>query len=160
MLKREMTCCFTGHRVIEPYKEEIIKKRLEEEITNLIESGVVYYASGYARGFDFFASSVVAKLKEKNKIWLIAVIPCKDQDKFWNYKEKQIYAELLKKADKTIILSERYYSGCMYARNRYLVDFSNYCICYKNKESGGTAYTVSYAAKNKLKIINIADNKI
>ncbi|MBR1735558.1 MAG: DUF1273 family protein [Firmicutes bacterium] len=158
MTKREMTCCFTGHRTIDTSKEVIIKNILEEEVTNLIEKGVVYYGSGYCRGFDLIASSVIAKLKENNKIWLIAVIPCREQDKFWSYEDRQIYAELLKKADKTVILSERYYNGCMYARNRHLVNFSQYCICYKNKETGGTAYTVSYAQKSKLNIINIADS--
>ena len=160
MNKREMTCCFTGHRYIEAAKENIIKKRVEEEIENLIEKGVVYFGSGFARGFDLIAASAVLKLKEKNKIWLIAVIPCKDQDKYWNNDERCFYDELLKKVDKTVILSEYYYNGCMYKRNRHLVDFSSYCICYKNKDSGGTAYTVSYAAKKGLNIINIADGKI
>ena len=47
-------------------------------------------------------------------------------------------------------------SGCMHVRNRHLVDFSSYCICYQTKETGGTAYTVNYAKENGLIIYNVA----
>ena len=30
------------------------------------------------------------------------------------------------------------------------------CVCYLNRESGGTAYTVRYAGKKGLEIINLA----
>ena len=37
-----------------------------------------------------------------------------------------------------------------------MVDNSSVCVCYLNRESGGTAYTVDYARKNGLEIINLA----
>ena len=45
----------------------------------------------------------------------------------------------------------------MFERNRKLVDMSTYCICYLTKATGGTAYTVKYAKKKNLQIINIGD---
>ena len=45
--------------------------------------------------------------------------------------------------------------GCMHKRNRHLVDNSSVCVCYLNKENGGTAYTVDYAGKKGLEIINL-----
>lgn len=45
----------------------------------------------------------------------------------------------------------------MFKRNRHLVDNSSVCICYQTKETGGTAYTVEYARKHGLRIINLAE---
>ena len=53
-------------------------------------------------------------------------------------------------------MSEAYTQGCMHRRNRHLVDHSSVCICYLTGSSGGTAYTVNYARKQGLEIINIA----
>ncbi len=46
---------------------------------------------------------------------------------------------------------------CIVKRNRHLVDYSSACICYLNKSTGGTAYTVEYAKKRGLQIINLAE---
>lgn len=45
----------------------------------------------------------------------------------------------------------------MFRRNRYLVDNSSICIAYLTKNKGGTAYTVDYAKKLGVTVINIAD---
>ena len=66
-----------------------------------------------------------------------------------------IKSNLKSKADKIVILSDKYYNGCMQARNRHMVNHSKYIICYKRKTSGGTAYTVNYANKKGLTIIEI-----
>lgn len=46
----------------------------------------------------------------------------------------------------------------MAKRNRHLVDNSSVCVAYLTQSGGGTAYTVEYANKHGLKIINIAKN--
>ena len=69
----------------------------------------------------------------------------------------QEYERIIALADEVICLSERYYKGCMHARNRFMVDNSNYCICYMTETTGGTAYTVGYAKQQGLHVINIAD---
>ena len=48
----------------------------------------------------------------------------------------------------------------MHKRNRYMVDSSGICICYWIRDKGGTAYTVRYAEKKSLKIINIAQRPV
>lgn len=69
----------------------------------------------------------------------------------------QEYDRIIALADEVICLSERYYKGCMHARNHFMVDNSNYCICYMTETTGGTAYTVGYAKQQGLHVINIAD---
>ncbi len=69
------------------------------------------------------------------------------------------YERIKSQADKVVYVSQEYTKDCMFKRNRHLVDNSSVCICYKIKDSGGTAYTVSYAKEQGLEVINIAGTK-
>lgn len=105
------------------------------------------------------AALTILKLKEKySHIKLILVLPCEIQTYKWNKKDIDIYENIKSKCDKYVYTSKYYYNGCMFKRNKHLVDNSQYCICYKTKEIGGTAFTVNYAKINGLSIYNIADN--
>ena len=98
------------------------------------------------------------KLKQKYpNIKLILVLPCKSQTRGWRQSDIDEYERILKQADKVVYISEDYYNGCMQKRNRHLVDGSSLCIAYLTKETGGSAYTVKYAEKNELTVINIAE---
>ena len=60
-------------------------------------------------------------------------------------------------ADEVIYVSETYSKGCMFERNRFMVDRASYCISYCTKKSGGSFYTVRYASEMGLKRIEISD---
>lgn len=66
------------------------------------------------------------------------------------------YERIKAQADKVVYMAQQYTPGCMHKRNRHLVDHSGVCVCYLTKESGGTAYTVNYAKRHGVEIINIA----
>ena len=83
------------------------------------------------------------------------VLPCRGQERKWSEADKKQYFDILKQADKRIYLSEKYYDGCMLARNRHLVDNSGYCVAYLRKKQGGTSYTVKYAETRGLQIIKL-----
>ena len=151
-------CCFTGHRVIpEPQKGELLKC-LEEIVRNLyITDGITTFYTGGALGWDTLAARAVIEVrKELPDVRLILVLPCKDQAKRWKAADREVYDSLKASADEVACLAEHYYRGCMFLRNRYLVDHSSVCVCYQTKDSGGTAYTVKYARKKGLKVINLA----
>lgn len=150
------TCCFTGHRKIPKEKYPQIEERLKAEIEKLIKKGVVYFGAGGALGFDTLCATTVLKLRTfYPQIRLVLVLPCKEQSKGWNSEDIEKYEWIKLQADKVTILSPHYYNGCMHQRNRHLVDNSSYCICYLTNSVGGTAYTVEYAKRQGLKIINI-----
>lgn len=154
---KKQTCCFTGHRKIPPEQYEEIIIRLKSEITAMIQQGVIYFGTGGALGFDTMAAQTVLALREQYpQIKLILVLPCKTQTRGWNEEDKATYENIKKACDKYIYISDAYTYGCMYERNRHLVDCSSYCICYLTKHSGGTAYTVEYAKKKGLTIMNLA----
>ncbi len=122
----------------------------------MIENGVCYFGTGGAIGFDTVAAELVLELKRSYPhIKLILILPCTDQTKGWKRADKIRYDRIRNNADKVKVLSDTYYSGCMHARNRHMVDHSAYCVCYCRKDSGGTAYTVDYATKNGLEVIYI-----
>lgn len=151
------TVCFTGHRVLPTEKISEILKSLEDALVALIEQGYCYFGAGGALGLDTLAAQAVLRLRERYpQIRLILVLPCRNQTRGWPQADVDIYEEIKRCADKVTYTSESYFRGCMQKRNRHLVDNSSVCICYLTKPTGGTAYTVNYARRSGLRIINIA----
>ena len=69
--------------------------------------------------------------------------------------DKKKYERVLKKCDEVIVLSENYYNGCLHYRDRYMVDKSDVLICFLREDKGGTYYTVNYAKKNNVPVIEV-----
>jgi uncharacterized phage-like protein YoqJ len=154
---RDKTVCFTGHRYISPSEKKKIEPWLEALLEKLIGEGYLYFGAGGAIGFDTLAAKTVLRLRKKHPdIKLILVLPCKSQIMGWKMKDIIVYERIKKQADKVVYTSESYDTGCMFKRNRHLVDHSSVCICYLVAASGGTAYTVEYATQNGLRVINLA----
>lgn len=151
------TCCFTGHRAIAANLQPKVSVCVEETIKMLIDKGITTFISGGAIGYDMLAAGIVLRLKAKYpQIRLIMALPCKDQHVKWAPSIQQSYRHILNHADETIYLSEKYCTGCMHLRNRFMVDNSSVCVAYMTHRTGGTAYTVNYAAEKGIEIINIA----
>lgn len=154
---REKTCCFTGHRNIPLLKRKTVAQRLKDELMALINNGYQYFGAGGALGFDTLAAQTVLELKKQySHIKLILVLPCETQTRSWKEKDIEIYEEIKGQADKVVYTSKEYTRGCMHKRNRHLVDNSSFCICYLSESTGGTAYTVDYAKKKGLSVVNVA----
>ena len=141
-------CCFTGHRTIPEGHDLLLIDLLGSKVRELyLHDGIKTYYSGGAKGFDTLAAMAVLDARETfPEIHLAIVLP-------YAY-----HADRWSAADKVICLAERYYNGCMFARNRYLVDHSSVCIAYQTKQTGGTAYTVKYALKKGIKVVNLAES--
>ena len=139
----------------------MIAKRLKTEIIRLVEDGYVYFAAGGALGFDTMAAKAVLELKETTcpQIRLILVLPCKTQTRGWDMDDVVVYEDIKARCDKFVYTSEEYTRGCMFKRNRHLVDNSSVCICYLTESKGGTAYTVNYANEKGLSITSLLNNE-
>ena len=155
---RDYTCCFTGHRALPPEERGAIAYQLEQTVIMLIQAGIRFFGAGGARGFDTLAAQTILKLRRKYPhIKLILVLPCLSQTQGWRDEDIKVYESIKTAADKVTYTSEKYTQGCMHKRNRHLVDHSSICVCYLTEDWGGTAYTVNYAKKQGLKVINLAD---
>ena len=150
------TCCFTGHRKLPEELIPRLKQELERAIRLLFYGGYHNFLSGGAIGFDSLAAGSVLHLKEELPgLRLILVLPCGDQDKYWNPIERGLYQRLLSGADETIFLADHYFKGCMHLRNRYLVEHSDLCLCYLTQNKGGTKYTVDYCRQKNIPVLDV-----
>ncbi len=171
MENKEKIVCFTGHRPIKlpwGYNEEKenciqFKKDLEKVIRNEINNGAEIFLTGMAEGFDMIAAEIVLKLiKEFPNIKIIAVIPCKNQEKKWNISQQERYWNIVNQCDKRIILSENITKECFNQRNMFMVQNSHSCIACWNGKPSGTGNTIRYAKEYslKIKVINPEEYKI
>ncbi len=155
MLK-EKTVCFTGHRKIAIEQQMIVADRLHSLIEKLILDGFTQFIAGGALGFDTLAALSVLSLKEKYpQAKLILALPCVTQTNGWSTEDILVYEQIKQHADQVVYVSQKYTRGCMFKRNRYLVDHSSVCVAFLTENKGGTAYTAEYARQKGLQVINL-----
>ena len=161
----KLVCAFSGHRperfhfgYDETHEDCLkIKAVLRKQIESLIAKNVTIYCSGMAMGVDVWAAAIVLELKANHpNITLNAAVPCKTQSNRWPLEQQERYHDILAQCDHVTTLHEKYTRSCMFERNRFMVDNSDYLLAvYAGGDKGGTAYTVSYAQKKGRKIIII-----
>lgn len=158
-------CSFTGHRPHKlpwGYDESdarcvAVKGALAGQIAALASIGVTDFFSGMADGVDVWAAQIVLKLRESNsEIKLHCIIPHPGQESRWNRAAQERYRAILALADDVQTLSQRYYSGCLQERNKYLIHSAAYLLAvYDESGEGGTACTVNYARQQGRRVVII-----
>lgn len=151
-------CCFTGRRNIPSEYFELICHELENEVLKAVKEGYTCFLSGFASGADLMAAETVINLRSKNNnIQLEAYLPYAQR-----ISSKNI-SSFLDKCDRKIICSDYYFKGCYHKRNRCMVDQCQKIIAITDgKEGGGTGYTIDYARKKNIDVVEIKygkDNK-
>lgn len=155
-------CCFTGHRNVIVNTD--LKGRLWEALHRLVEEyDVTDFFAGGAIGFDMLAErAVLALKKEYSCVKLHLILPCSPEAQTgkWHREQRELFREIMEKADSCTVLSEKYYPGCMKKRNEELVKNADFCICYYNNQdsSSGTGQTVRMCEKNDVTVINIYES--
>lgn len=154
---RSITACFTGHRVIPADVLPALTDRLDGVLLALYRRGYRIFISGAALGFDTLAAERVLALRNAHPdVQLVLAIPCSNQSERWNPEQGERYERMVYSADRTHVLSPKYYNGCMQVRNRFMVDRSSFCLCYLSHMKGGTLSTVAYAMKQDVPVLNAA----
>ncbi len=153
------TCCFTGHRNIRKEDKNTIRAKIREQVLTQLEIGVSTFMVGGAMGFDMLAAEVLLDLREKEgkALRLVSVLPYLEWREKWPEEEKDREDRILEKSDEILVSADEYSRHSYLDRDRRMVDSSAVCIAYCTRKSGGTAYTVRYALKNGLPVINLAD---
>ena len=160
-MEKELTCCFTGHRPQNlgfergSAAETALKNRISGAILRLIqERGVRHFISGMALGVDTYAAQSVLELREVfPEITLECAVPCRGQEKRWKKEDRDVYADILSRADKVTVLQDAYTPFCMQLRDAYMVENADLVLAVWNGSKGGTAYTVNCARKRGRTII-------
>ena len=151
-------CCFSGHRSLSdrhiPYMHEYLKTQLAQ----LCAMGCRTFYAGGAVGFDTIAALEVLKLKaDFPEVKLHLLLPYPGQADHFSASEKSTYEFIKERANSFLYLYPAYVPECMYARNRALVEHSELLLCYLIRRRSGTMYTVNYARRRGVPVINLAD---
>ena len=140
----------TGHRVL---GKSFSRPKLEGALRSLVAAGADTFYCGMALGFDILCCECLLALREEFPIKIVACVPCADQAARYGPRAKARYDALLSSCDETIVLHEKYENGCMFERNRRMVDGCDVLLAYLESERGGTFYTVNYAKKKGKRVI-------
>lgn len=155
---KSRTAAFTGHRMNRISIEETeLSTLLSSAIVHSYLNGYRFFLSGMAEGTDLLAAEEVLRIKEFcPDVELHCIIPFRGQPERMSVKNKSRYDRILSGADDEICLSERYYNGCFFRRNDYLIDNSTQLIAYYDHvPQGGTYYTVKNAQARGHEVINL-----
>ena len=152
-----VSVCFSGHRNVPFGKQKELKQRLKSEIAKAYVDGFRCFYCGMAMGFDLLAAEAALSLQsELRDLQVVAVVPFRGQTARWSKEAQSKYNSILRIVDDVVVLSERYYNGCLLKRNDYMVNHSSRLIAYHNgTDKGGTFYTVKKAGQNGLKVVNL-----
>ena len=152
--RNNQTVAFTGHR-----KERILQgsgndSRILAQIREAV-TGVV--TELYGQGFDMTAAEAVLQVRERYEdIKLIAAVPFRKQPLWFEAEDQLLYARLLERMDRVVMVSENYHKGCYLRRDEYMVRKADTVIAYWDLvPKGGTFYTVNKALESGKSVINL-----
>ena len=160
----ETTCCFSGHRPPRlPWGSNeadprclALKARLASALAAAYDHGYRHFLCGMAQGCDLYFCEAVLALRERYpEVTVEAAIPCPTQADAWPEAERRRYRELVAKCDMETMVSDTYSSACMQRRDRYMVDHAALLIAAFDGSPGGTRYTVEYAMRRGLEIVDL-----
>ena len=151
-MKKEFRCCFAGHNNINISTE---KEKVKEVAENLIlQYGVKDFWVGNYGNFDIGCALAIKELQVNYPdIKLSVVIP---------YLTKSIseYKEVYYKNFDNVLIAniplsvpKRFH---IIKANEYMVENSQFLICFINRSWGGAVQTFEYAKRKNLKIFNLA----
>lgn len=159
---KSTTIAFSGHRNNRITTDRhTLTQEIEKLITAYYFRGYRCFMTGMAKGFDLLSAEAVLKLRQTyTDIKLIAVIPFTGQAKYFSDEDKKRYGVIFQQCDESVLITDRYYTGCFHRRNDYLIDHASLLVCYfDGTPKGGTFYTVNRAKNMNMPVINLINNQ-
>lgn len=154
MLK-DYTVCFFGHRRVENFNQA--DARTEKLIRNLKQTkDTIEFLVGREGEYDQIASSTVRrvrKLYSEGQCWLTWVLPYTKAELKNDMAAFQAYYDSIEICDASTLLHPK---AAIQARNRNLVDRSDLCVFFVERQSGGAWATMRYALRQGKQAINLA----
>lgn len=128
------------------------KAEFDTETNTFRDEDAVTLISGMALGVDTLWALVALRLKRDfpTKFTLECAIPCQNHSSRWIKESKDLYDDILARADKVTLVSDApYNASLMQKRNEYMVDNADMVFAVWDGTKGGTGNCVSYAVKQQ-----------
>jgi len=145
MDKTKKTCCFFGHRKV----THNIRPKLTTVIEKLItEDGVTDFYVGHQGQFDSIVYSVLKELKARYPQIRYTVVLAYMPDEHIKelYGKDTLFPDGLESVPKRFAISKR---------NDWMIQQSDFAVCYVHKITGGAAKFRDKAEKKGLRIIDL-----
>ncbi len=144
-MEKTKTCCFFGHREVTHNIREKLTSIIEKLIT---EDNVTEFYVGHQGQFDSMVYSILKKLKTKYPQIRYTVVLAYMPDEYIKelYGEDTIFPDGLETVPKKFAISKR---------NDWMIQHSDFAVCYVYKVTGGAAKFREKAEKRKLQIIDV-----
>ena len=139
------TCCFFGHREV----THNIRGRLTAIIEKLTtENGVTNFYVGHQGQFDSMVYSVLRELKEVYPNIRYTVVLAYMPDSYIKevYGEDTLFLDDMESVPKRFAIS---------IRNDWMIQHSDYAVCYVYKITGGAAKFREKAEKKGLRVVDV-----
>ena len=164
MRGRQSACCFTGHRPGKlPWRYDegdprclALKQRIADAVEAAYQEGFRHFLCGMALGCDLYFCECVLRLRQDHRAVAVeATLPFPTQADAAPPDQRRRYARLVAACDYETLVSQRYSPACMQRRDRYMVDHASLLIAAFDGSPGGTRYTVEYAMRRGLEIVDL-----
>ena len=139
------TACFFGHRDV----NHEIRAKLQSIIEQLItEEHITSFYVGHQGQFDSMVYSVLKNLKKSYPqiCYSVVLAYMPDEHIYELYGEDTIYPEGLETVPIRFAISKR---------NDWMIQQSDYAVCYVHKITGGAAKFREKAEKNGLRVVDV-----
>ena len=144
-MDKDKTCCFFGHREVTHNIREKLTAIIESLIT---EDNVTEFYVGHQGQFDNMAYSVLKELKSNYQHIRYTVVLAYMPDSYIKevYGEDTLFPDGLESVPKKYAISKR---------NEWMIQHSDYAVCYVHKITGGAAKFREKAEKKGLQIVDV-----
>ena len=165
--RNNQTVAFTGHRkerILQGFGNDPrilaqIREAVAGMVIELYGQGYKEYYTGMASGFDDAATTnsfnllrSLNQLASRNQMPFILI----KQHLWFEAEDRLLYARLLERMDRVVMVSENYHKGCYLRRDEYMVRKADTVIAYWDLvPKGGTFYTVNKALESGKSVINL-----
>ncbi len=148
------TVSFFGHRDFSKHFE--YEEKMKQILLNLLhEKEYVEFLVGRNGEFDLFISSLIRRIRTENSCddcSLILVLPYITAEFKNNEKEFYSYYDEIEICPDS---EKAHFKSAITARNKSIIDRSDFIMFYVERQQGGAYKTMKYAENNHRNIINL-----
>ena len=131
-----------------------MKLQLLTKIAELNKNGVTDFICNCQIGIPLWAAEIVLSLQKYNPVRLNIVMPFENQSALWSNEWRERFYTVHEQADSIIMLNTKFYKGCYFDCDKYMIDNSDMLLWV-----GSEGSHISEYAREQNKSVIMLHNK-